>query len=131
MAAADQAPRHEDAARLLDLLINRSALDVLVDGRYPAELLDWHARIGGAGFIQDGDLADVGEPLDYFDPNYYAPLHVLADDPGVGGDIVPPGIGIRQADPVDAPKTSFNWLIDPEPLLPLGVDRMAADRSAV
>ncbi|WP_461173319.1 GH1 family beta-glucosidase [Arthrobacter sp. Z1-9] len=116
---AQQGPEHEHAARLLDLLINRSALDVLVDGEYPAELLEWHTSVGGADFIQDRDLSTISEPLDYFGLNYYAPFHVLADPAGPGGQVVPPGIGIRQADPAEAPKTSFDWLIDPEALLPV------------
>ena len=47
VAAAAPGQEHTDAARLLDLMFNRSCLDVLVNGAYPAELLDWHQRAGG------------------------------------------------------------------------------------
>ncbi len=119
VSAAEPGPEHEDAARLLDLLINRSAIDALVDGTYPAELLSWHQDVGGQPFIHDGDLADLSAPLDYFGLNYYAPFGVVADESGPGGEVVPPGLGIRQADRADAPRTSFDWVIDPDALLPV------------
>jgi beta-glucosidase len=119
VAAAASGQDHADAARLLDLMFNRSCLDVLVDGAYPAELLDWHQRIGGQPFIHDGDLEDAAAQLDYYGLNYYAPLQVLADPAGPGGEAVPPGIGLRQVVPPEAPKTAFNWVIDAGALLPV------------
>ena len=105
----------EDAAdaHLLDLLINRSGLDVLVNGAWSRELTEWHASIGGKPFVEDGDLIDVAQPLDAYGVNYYAPVWVAHDDSGPGGAVIPPGIGMRQADPVELPRTAFNWVIDP------------------
>ncbi len=119
IAAAAPGPEHADAARTLDLLFNKSCLDVLVDGAYPAELLAWHRKIGGRPFVRDGDLEVAAAPLDYYGLNYYAPLQVIADPAGPGGEAIPPGIGIRQVVPPEAPKTAYNWVIDPAALLPL------------
>ena len=92
---------------------------MLVDGAYPAELLAWHRKIGGRPFVRDGDLEVAAAPLDYYGLNYYAPLQVIADPAGPGGEAIPPGIGIRQVVPPEAPKTAYNWVIDPAALLPL------------
>jgi len=99
VSAAAPGHEHIEAARLLDLLFNKSCLDVLVNGAYPADLLDWHKQIGGRPFIHDGDLEAAAAPLDYYGLNYYAPLQVTADAAGPGGEVIPPGIGIRQVVP--------------------------------
>jgi len=119
VTAALEGAEHETAARLLDLLINRSCIDVLVDGEYPPELMDWHTSSGGLPFVEGDDLDDIAAPLDYLGLNYYGPIQVVAEEAGSGGSVTPRGIGIRQADPADRPKTSFGWIIDPEPLLNL------------
>lgn len=110
---------HRQAAETLDLLFNRSCLDVLVDGAYPQALLDWHTGIGGQPFIEKGDLKDISAPLDYFGLNYYAPLHVCHDPTGPGGTVVPEGIDIAQEDPPEAPRTAFDWVIDADAMLPI------------
>lgn len=110
---ASEAPQDVEAAGLLDLLINRSGLDVLVDGAWNTRLLDWHRSVGGADFVQPGDLDVIATPIDAYGLNYYDPLWVAADPEAPGGAVVPPGIGMRQADPADAPRTAFDWVIDP------------------
>lgn len=125
-SAAEPGADHQAAANKLDLLINRSCIDVLVDKRYPQDLLDWHESVGGQAFIRPGDLDDLGTPLDYFGLNYYGPVQVVSESPGAGGAIAPPNIGVRQKDDARLPKTRFEWVIDPEPLA--GLLRTFRDR---
>ncbi|MFJ6538392.1 GH1 family beta-glucosidase [Paenarthrobacter sp. NPDC091711] len=110
---------NEKAVGHLDLVINRSCMDVLVHGEYPAELIEWHNGIGGKPFIQDGDLHDAAAQLDYYGLNYYAPLYVVADQNGPGGPGVPPGLGVRQEIPSEYATTAFGWPIVPDGLLPV------------
>lgn len=105
---------HQAAADKIDLLYNRSCVDVLVTGAYPAELLAWHEEIGGEDFIQEGDLVHAAGSMDFFGLNYYNPMYVAADPAGRGGPGMPTGIGIRQTEPDDVPRSAFGWPIVPE-----------------
>jgi beta-glucosidase len=107
---------HVAAANTADLLCNRSCVDVLVDGAYPTELLEWHASIGGADFIEPGDLDDAAGSLDFYGLNYYCPSYIVAAAEGDSGPMLPAGLGFRQADPKGLPMTSFGWPIVPEGL---------------
>lgn len=109
---------HQAAADKLDLLFNKSCVDVLVDGVYPPELLEWHKRTGGEEFMHEGDLDGAAGSIDFFGLNYYTPMYVSAAGEGEpdGGPGMPSGLGVRQEEPTDKAKTAFGWPIVPEGL---------------
>ncbi|MFI5889803.1 GH1 family beta-glucosidase [Actinoplanes sp. NPDC051513] len=98
-------PADVAAARRLDLHENRMFLDPLFRGAYPPDAAGHYGAVTDFGFVHDGDLEAIAQPLDYFGINYYERHAVRADpaDPVRGWQRVPParptvtGIGI---DPV-------------------------------
>jgi len=62
-------PRHQDAAHIADLFMNRFYLDGLYKGQYPEELLKrmWLFRPK----IQAGDMEIISRPFDFLGVNYY------------------------------------------------------------
>lgn len=61
------------ATKLFDALWNGLFLEPMLLGRYPADLLP---LIEPA--IQDGDLATIRQPLDFYGINYYNPMKIAA-----------------------------------------------------
>src|SRR4051812_45957734 len=59
-----------DAARRADGLTNRIFLDTLLDGRYPADVLEAVRGVSDGAHICDGDEAAIGVPLDFLGINY-------------------------------------------------------------
>ncbi|MFD6417843.1 GH1 family beta-glucosidase [Streptomyces sp. NPDC060194] len=82
-------PEDADAARRIDALANRVFSGPLLQGAYPADLVEDTAAITDWSFVRDGDLAEIGRvPLDLLGLNYYAPTVVSAaspDGPRAGG----------------------------------------------
>ena len=105
----------EDAARLVDGLLNRQFLDPALRGRYPEDVLEIAARHGGLGHIQDGDLDVIHQPLDLLGINYYNPTHVSAA-PGEPAAPPFPGTEDIRFDPPTGPTTAMGWPIDPSGL---------------
>lgn len=105
VSPADDTGRHDDAARRIDGLMNRWFLDPLLLGRYPQDVLDDLAGVGGLDVIRDGDLATIAQPLDFLGVNYYS-RHVVAASPWPGASEV--DFVTR-----DWPKTASGWDIDP------------------
>ncbi len=58
----------------LDALWNKAWLDPLFRGTYPKEMDDFLK-----GVVQDGDLKNIQQPLDFLGVNYYAPAYVRLD----------------------------------------------------
>jgi beta-glucosidase len=71
-------PENREAVRRADGLRNRVFLDPLLRGSYPADLVADTAHLTDWGFVRDGDLATVTEPIDLLGVNYYTPLYVAA-----------------------------------------------------
>lgn len=97
-------PSGEDkaAAALYDLFWNRTFADPMILGAYPEGLMP----IFGA-LIEDGDLAAIKQPLDYFGVNHYSPTYVKSDPAAPGG--------LAQAKPPEgAPVTMMGWEIAPK-----------------
>ncbi|MCL3837432.1 GH1 family beta-glucosidase [Aeromicrobium duanguangcaii] len=105
VSPGDDTGRHDDAARRIDGLMNRWFLDPLLLGRYPQDVLDDVAGVGGTDVILDEDLATVAAPLDFLGINYYS-RHVVAASPWPGASEV----GFVTT---DRPKTASGWDIDP------------------
>ncbi len=55
--------------------------------------------------LQDGDMARICRPLDWFGLNHYSPLYAKADTAPMGFALANP--------PDDVPKTQVGWQVDP------------------
>ena len=112
---------------MIDGMLNRIFLDPLLRGAYPADMLADTAWATDWSFVQDGDLAEISQPLDAIGVNYYQPDVVAAGD----GPQLPyptPGPGAWQ--PVRGPVTGMGWSIDPDGLHEMLV-RITRDYGAI
>ena len=107
----------EDARRRVDGLRNRIFLDPLLSASYPTDVLADLASFGGLP-IQDGDLAAIGEPLDWLGVNYYNDLIL---EPAAGetalSQLYPGVTAVREV--VVGELTDMGWPITPEGLFDL------------
>src|SRR5688572_29918788 len=69
-------PADVAAASRQDCLLRRQFTDPPFGSAYPDELTSMFGAITDFSFRHDGDLAIIGEPLDYVGLNYYYRLHV-------------------------------------------------------
>ncbi|MEV0171749.1 GH1 family beta-glucosidase [Streptomyces sp. NPDC050803] len=113
---ASREPADLEAAGFYDLLLNRLFADPVLLGEYPE----------GLGELMPGDVAAdlkvIGEPLDFYGINYYAPTRVGAPqgaDIEFGGVTIPAELpfSVRQIE--DVPVTDFGWPVVPEALTEL------------
>jgi beta-glucosidase len=92
------------AATRFDAVWNRTCLDPLLKGGYPALLADDFAPV-----LRDGDLAAIRQPVDFLGLNYYSPLYVAHADDSVSR--------VRFVSPPDGvPLTALDWPIEPDAL---------------
>jgi beta-glucosidase len=110
-------PEAAGHAAELEARQNGVFLDPLLRGRYP-ELLDGDRDYSPAavpGLVRDGDLAEIGAPLDFLGVNYYFPHYVglLHPDgePRRGETVSGPGTVLVQPDGL--PVTEMGWLVEP------------------
>ena len=113
-------PGEEDAlmAGLFDVIHNQIFADPVLLGRYP-EVPDEFAPLFGAfAAMPDGDLAAIGEPIDFYGLNYYQPSIVAA---GGGTGHSPDGtseamagLPFRLEALPSHETTGFGWPIAPE-----------------
>ncbi|WP_327717003.1 GH1 family beta-glucosidase [Streptomyces sp. NBC_00490] len=113
---ASQEAADVEAADFYDVLLNRLFADPILLGEYPA----------GLGELMPGDVAAdlkvIGEPLDFYGVNFYAPTRVGAPqgaDIEFGGLTIPAELpfSVRQIE--DVPVTDFGWPVVPEALTEL------------
>lgn len=115
---AGGSPEDELMTALFDIVHNRVFADPVLLGRYP-EIPDELAHLFGAlASSDDGDLAQIHQPLDFYGLNYYSPTRVAA---GAGGGRSPDGFGdamarlpFRLEDFREFERTGFGWPIAPE-----------------
>jgi len=73
--AASPTPEDVAAARIWDGYYFRWFVDALNGRFYPADMVDYYTQKGhlpnGLDFVQDGDMATIAAPLDFFGVNYY------------------------------------------------------------
>ncbi|MEV6594265.1 GH1 family beta-glucosidase [Streptomyces acidicola] len=105
-----------EAAGFYDLLLNRMFSDPVLLGEYPE----------GIGELMPGDVsADlkvIGEPLDWYGINYYAPTRVGApqgEDIEFGGLTIPAELPFSVREIEGYPVTDFGWPVVPEGLTEL------------
>jgi beta-glucosidase len=112
-----------EAVRQVDGLANRVFLGPLLDGEYPADVLEDTATVTDWAFILDGDLDLIRQPLDLLGVNYYSTTKVRLWD-GVSekqsADGHKPSLGTAWpgADRVEflpqpGPYTEMGWNIEP------------------
>jgi beta-glucosidase len=111
-------PDDADAARRIDGLQNRFFLDPLLRGAYPADVVADLAPVTDLGFVEPGDLAIIGQPLDALGVNYYSRHVVKAGSgeprPGPAGRLLPtPHSGADDIGFADAgtQRTAMGWEI--------------------
>jgi beta-glucosidase len=97
--ASDQ-PQDVAAADLFDSLWNRIFADPMLLGRYPE-------GFGEVMPIEDGDLATIQQPLDFYGFNYYNPMRISGAEEGAEVPFV-------QNDIPGYEKTGFGWPIVPD-----------------
>ncbi|MEU8512841.1 GH1 family beta-glucosidase [Kitasatospora sp. NPDC048722] len=113
--AVSDDPTDQDAARRIDLLMNRLVLEPVATGAYPADILAHIEPIAGLGHLREGDEAVIGTPIDFLGVNYYSSHTVGAGtvdhrpSPWVGAeDVVFHPTGLRT--------TAMGWDVDPDGL---------------
>jgi beta-glucosidase len=117
-----------DAVRRIDALANRAFTGPLLRGEYPADLLADTASVTDWGFVQDGDLQTIRQPIDVLGVNYSATATVRLWD-GVapqqrndghkgadGGTAWPGSDRIVEFVEQPGPHTAMGWNIAPEGL---------------
>ncbi len=109
------------AARLRDGNQNRWFLDAIFRGQYPDDMLEHYRRRADFGFVQDGDLPAMAQPIDFLGVNYYM-RHTVHAGRGDG----PLGINTVERVPDGIPTTTMGWGIEPDGLTELLV-RIARD----
>ncbi|MFI6025631.1 GH1 family beta-glucosidase [Amycolatopsis magusensis] len=112
-AAATGHPDDIEAARRVDGLHNRLYLDPLLRGHYPADVVEDLGPITKFGFVADGDLGVIHQPIDFLGVNYYAPQTVYGtpDAPPVEPPSTHLGLtrlGFRQTER----RTSMGWSVE-------------------
>ena len=116
-----------DAARRVDALWNRAFLEPMLLGAYPADFVDDVREYDFESLIQDGDLAQIAQPIDFLGVNHYH------DDQVSGRPVTtpqPPSIRPVEkplSSPVvgspfltfparDLPRTAMGWEVNPDGL---------------
>jgi beta-glucosidase len=123
-AATDSAADH-DAVRRIDAVGNRIFLDPILRGEYPADLLADTAKVTDWGFVHEGDLEIIAQPLSVLGVNYYTRQLVAspADDGAPQSHWRAPSTWPGSSDvrflKRDLPVTEMGWEVDPDGLTAL------------
>ena len=125
--AATDSPQDQAARHRLDLVGNEAFLGPLLDGAYPAELVEATAHLTDWSFVRPGDEATVRVPLDALGVNYYSTSLVRGrgDGPALPTSLadVPAGpdawVACEDVEWVDqtGPRTAMGWNVDPSGLV--------------
>lgn len=115
----------DEAVRQIDENANQAFIGPMLRGAYPKGLIDRTGHLTDWGFVQDGDLSQIHQDLDFLGVNYYSTLRVRLWD-GVSerenADGHRPGpsawVGAEQVEflPQGGPRTAMGWNIAPEAL---------------
>ncbi|MEV7804412.1 GH1 family beta-glucosidase [Microbispora sp. NPDC088329] len=111
-------PQDVQAARRMDLLVNRQFTEPLFGGGYAADMAETFGRITDFSFRRDGDLEIIGTPVDFLGVNYYYRLHVEAapyDEPDPSRRSAF-DLGARTVTPEHARTSGLGWVVEPEGL---------------
>jgi beta-glucosidase len=102
-------PASDDAAdvgatKLFDALWNGMFSEPMLLGRYPADLAPLFEEL-----VQDGDMATIRQPLDFYGVNYYNPFKI-----GAAGEEAEMPFEFREL--LGYPVTDFGWPVVPDAL---------------
>lgn len=100
-------PEEQSAMKLMDLFQERLHCEPLLTGQYPEELFELGVDTTA---LQAGDLAVIGQKLDFLGVNYYNPTYVQATPPDSELPIM------EAAAPDIYEKTAMGW-----PVVPTGL----------
>jgi beta-glucosidase len=104
MWPASDDPADVGAAKLLDTLWNGQYIEGMLLGRYSEDLV-----LTLDGFVRDGDMATMRQPLDFYGVNYYCPMRVGATE---GTAALP----FESREILGYPVTDAGWAIVPDAL---------------
>ena len=111
------------AAKLFDALWNGQFVEPMLMGRYPADIAELMDSF--EGLVQDGDLATIRQPLDFYGVNYYNPMRIRAaaeEEADLPFDF---------AEVLGHETTDFGWPIVPEALRELLIMMRARYRAVL
>jgi beta-glucosidase len=113
-------PTGPEAVRRLDALGNRAFTGPMLNGEYPADLLEDTAAITDWAFVLPGDLAAIHQPIDLLGVNYYSTSLVrMPEDTDAAYDRAGatwPGSEHVEQVPQPGPFTAMGWNIEPSGL---------------
>jgi len=92
------------ASKLVDAMWNAMYLDAMLLGRYPADLMPILD-----GLAEEGDMATVRQPLDFYGVSYFTPLKIAAASPEAR-------LPYRHEAVLGHPRTDLGWPIVPDAL---------------
>jgi len=115
-----------EAAERVTALANRAFTSPMLLGRYDDDLIAYTRGVTDWGFVRDGDLETIHQPLDVLGVNYYSTVTVRTWD-GAGekvrndghkdvGGSPWPGLDDVEFLPQDGPYTDMGWNIAPDGL---------------
>jgi beta-glucosidase len=115
----DGGPGELESARLItEAMVNGIFLEPVLHGRYPAHAPA--AMLPPPALVADGDLATIGQRLDFLGVNYYSPIFLRPGDPGdlraneePARSEVP---GVVEYRPGQLERTTMGWLVDADGL---------------
>jgi beta-glucosidase len=90
------------ASKLFDAVWNGMFIEPMLLGRYPRDLEPLLEDV-----IDDGDLATIRQPLDFYGVNYYTPFRI-----GAAGEEAPMPFEFREV--VGYPTTDLHWSVVPD-----------------
>ena len=108
-------PADDDQMRRIDAIHNRWWFDSILNGAYPADILDDFGPM--ADCIESGDLAEIAQPIDWIGINYYSDILVRGIRPDEGAvDRMRsyPTVSGTTASDRRSVHTDMNWPITPE-----------------
>ncbi len=108
---ATDAADDQFAAAAFDLIYNRIFSDPVLTGAYPD--LDGFGLDAMPG-LENGDLALIGAPLDFYGLNFYNPTRVAAAS--AGSDFAAAGLPFEPVEFEGVPVTGFGWPVVPSAL---------------
>ncbi|GAB4008675.1 glycoside hydrolase family 1 protein [Nocardioides ultimimeridianus] len=92
------------ASKLFDAIWNGIALEGMLHGRYPGDLMPVMEEV-----VQPGDMDTISQPLDFYGVSYYGAHRIRAADPGSPSPI-------ELAEIVGYDRTDSGWAVVPEAL---------------
>ena len=128
---ASDAPGDLEVAEKVRHVNNRLFTSPVMFGRYEPELLEITRRYTDWGFVRDGDLEAIHQPIDVLGLNWYTPAWVKQVKPfaleSEGSWIPTTNIGVDDVRAVasDLPATDMSWPIEPS-----GLERQLLDMAA-